>query len=568
MSIHLPEKKKTKEDELIKSIENLVESPERYDHFIGLWQDLINDQRNAEKLGSTQFQVINRAADRAIVALSNQDTSLKNSKRGPLALERIEEPAFLLNSDGTIADLNDLAWEAYRIDAGQSIHDVVLEFMEPTALRETLAGLDDMRAPRSTTTMARCFDPLTKTTSTAIFVRLYSEQVLESQLLMIVNTGRGAARSAKILTDGCNLTKTEHELLLAFLRGRTLVEIAKQRARSLPTIRNQMQSILNKTGCAGQSDLMRLSFSLSDLMASLLPVLDDAERTNTSSLTFLRPDGRIVDVTLNGARNGKLVISLPSIFGHFSTPKIEEKLTQAGVKMICIALPGMGKTDPAPTGMDQVECIADDIRAVTEQLKADEFILFGRASTSPLIFQLCAPLRDKISKAIVVNGVLPRMFVDEKKVAGLWAKSIMNAALTSTSVARLILRSGRRLMRMIGPKKFLSQMFAQSPSDLKILEDIQVLKSIEHGVQMVTAQGFDAGSHDMTFAFNDWSHAVKNCPLRVTLIQGVEDPNVPIESSRVFAEKFPDKCRLVEFSGGGLLNFSHPDEIIRELHKP
>ncbi|MCF2903824.1 hypothetical protein L0666_02395 [Octadecabacter sp. CECT 8868] len=556
---------KQKEQALIQSIGDLVAAPENYDSFIKIWQEIIREQQGPSQATPDTFEQINKAAERALVALTNEDNSLSNTQRGPITLQRIEEPAFLLNANGGIVDLNDFAWERYRLDAGQSILDIPLEFFEPRVLHDALKQLAQTDQPNTSHSMVRCYDPATKTTSTVMLVTMRSDTALDSQLLLIVNTGKGAEQSARLLTDGCGLTQMENALLFSFLKGRTLTDIAEQRNRSLPTIRNQMQSILSKTGCNSQSELMRLSFSLSDLMASLLPVIEDSQRANRTELAFLRPDGRIVDVTVTGAKQGRLVISLPSIFGHCSTPQLEAAQFEAGIKMVSVALPGMGKTDVAPMGVDLIDCIAGDIQAVVQQLQADDFILLGRASTSSLIFQLCARMPDRISKAIVVNGVFPATFVDDDNVAGSWARSLMNASMKSESVAKLILRSGRRLMRMIGAKAFLRQMYAKSPSDVAILNDPHVIKSIEQGVQMVTHQGFDAGSHDMTRAFWDWTDTVKDCPKQVTLIQGTEDPNVPIQTSRTFALRFPDQCELIEINGGGLLSFSHVEPLIEQI---
>ncbi len=237
------------------------------------------------------------------------------------------------------------------------------------------------------------------------------------QVLMVVNTGPGSDRAACILADGCALTSTEEEQLALFLGGRTLADIASLRERSLQTVRNQMQSIFEKTGRKGQSDLMRLGFSLSNLFSNLAPVLETASRANNRRVSFLRPDGRVVDATLAGARQGKLVICLPSIFGHPLTKSIEDGLSQAGIRMVCIARPGMGKTDPPPDGMSEADCVAEDVAAVVDQLQADRFVLFGRASASALIFKICAPLHDRVSRAVVVNGVVPSAFVTHGNAA-------------------------------------------------------------------------------------------------------------------------------------------------------
>ncbi len=544
---------------LLKSIGHLVESPEIYDTFIKSWQALIDD---GQLRSATKF-AIEKKAETVMSALSDGDCGAEN---GPVALEKIKDPAFLVDEAGIIKDLNDTAWARYGLDIGGAARDLPLTFHQKDALGSTVTALVNTNSIRDVPTIQSCVDVAAQTNYTVLFMRMPgSPHRIERLVLMVVNTGQGVEHGAQLIAQGYALTQNEQAVLLSFLSGRGLSDIADSRSRSIQTIRNQMQSIFEKTGCNGQADLMRLVFSLSNLVAEVPPLLAKANSSNRQSVTFLRPDGRVVGVTVAGARRGRPVVSLPSIFGHPITPAVEESLTLANIKMLCIARPGMGETDPPATDMSEVDCLRDDILAVLEQIKETNIVLIGRASAAPTVFELCAALPDIVTKAVIVNAVLPSSFVTRDKVASSWTQSLMAAAISSPTMARLILRSGWRLMRVIGPGRFLSRMYGNSASDVDVLADPDVVGCIEEGVQMVTAQGFEAGSRDMIKALGDWADCVRRCPVTVRLVQGDQDPNVPIEASRAFAAAFPAHCSLREIHGGGLLNFSHADEIIHEL---
>ena len=544
---------------LIKSIGNLVASPEVYDAFIKSWHSVID----GGALDAARISAVESEAANAIAALSDLDTV---PERGPLALENIGEPAFLLDEEGSIRDINDMAWQRYRVDTGGVIGDLDLDFFRKDALDQALSTIVKTNAITDLPTMLPCFDPSVNGNLTVLCVKAPpSPKWPTPSILVTINTGQGAGQGAQLLADGYALTKNEHEVLLLFLTGRGLHEIADLRGRSLPTVRNQMQSIFEKTRCNGQADLMRLAFSLSSLVAEVSPLIESATRSNQTSVTFLRPDGRVIDVTVAGAKQGRVVVSLPSIFGHPLTPHIEEKLAQAGIRMLCIARPGMGSTDPPPPDTSEVECLRDDILAVLDQLRETSCILVGRASAAPTVFELCALLQQKISKAVIVNAVVPSSFVKQDDVASTWTQSLMAAVGSSPTVARLIIRSGRRLMRVIGPGRFLNRMYGNSATDEEALNDPDVVRCIEEGAQMTTAQGFEAGSRDMMKALGNWTDCVEKCPLKVLLIQGDLDPNVPINAAREFAATYASQCTLKKIDGGGLLNFSHPDEIIHEF---
>ena len=65
-----------------------------------------------------------------------------------------------------------------------------------------------------------------------------------------------------------DLTAREAELALALLEGRTLPELARAQAVSKQTLRNQLSSILRKTGTTRQSELVALLLQ----MARALPL--------------------------------------------------------------------------------------------------------------------------------------------------------------------------------------------------------------------------------------------------------------------------------------------------------
>lgn len=61
---------------------------------------------------------------------------------------------------------------------------------------------------------------------------------------------------------GFGLTEAEAGVLALLVEGRTLTEIARQRATRPETVRNQCKSILAKFGCRRQIDVVRLVLSL------------------------------------------------------------------------------------------------------------------------------------------------------------------------------------------------------------------------------------------------------------------------------------------------------------------
>jgi DNA-binding CsgD family transcriptional regulator len=84
-------------------------------------------------------------------------------------------------------------------------------------------------------------------------------------LLLVTNPGKQVSFPDGILTELYALTFSEVEIANGLLMGYSLHEIASLRHVSTGTVRNQLKTILSKTGTVRQSDLVRLLMSLPQL---------------------------------------------------------------------------------------------------------------------------------------------------------------------------------------------------------------------------------------------------------------------------------------------------------------
>ena len=77
-------------------------------------------------------------------------------------------------------------------------------------------------------------------------------------MLIVHDTGTALHLDPHTLSDTFGLTRTEAELAVAILEGLTLADYAKRKEVSRYTVRNQLSSVMRKTGTHRQADLVRL----------------------------------------------------------------------------------------------------------------------------------------------------------------------------------------------------------------------------------------------------------------------------------------------------------------------
>jgi len=469
--------------------------------------------------------------------------------------------AVICSASGQIEQSNDQALETFGLHDHSEIGDAKIAFENGRPFDAPfLASVRD----QSNLTIEQCFH--NDTVVNLAILALDNGQTDRSQYLIVFMDTPWGDEAKSLLAARFDLTDIETEIVGQFVAGVPLRQIAAERGRSYQTIRNQFQAVLEKTGCPNQADLLRLLLGTSYLFSHIQTLARELTPAPGRSIEMARPGGRFFDVQMFGDINGTPFICLPSIFGLPITPAIEAQLRAHKLLMLGIARPGFGGTSHPKSGQDLVECLAGDIVALLNSLEIDRCIFMARASAAPTFFKLASLLPDRMSHAISINGLVPRPYIKSNGVISSWTRSLMSASKVSPTIATLMLSAGNRLRLQMGTSRFFAKMYRQSSLDTAATLDPDVTESLNRGIAYVMQQGVRAGAQDMIDGFQDWRDDVAKLETPVTLIHGPDDPHVPIDAVRSFTEEFSDKLELIEFpKGGGLLNYTHTDQIFEIL---
>ena len=148
-----------------------------------------------------------------------------------------------------------------------------------------------------------------------------------------------------MLVSSFGLSRAEVEIVRGVMTGRSLREIAVQSERSEHTVRNQMKSVLSKTGAPGQADLIRL-------VALLIDKNPRKSQTN-AGLGNLREEmmdmrsGLRMQFYQCGDPDGAPVLFLHGMLdGVAALHVLDEQFRQRGWRVIAPMRPGYGQSDP------------------------------------------------------------------------------------------------------------------------------------------------------------------------------------------------------------------------------
>ncbi len=546
----------SKQADLLHKHDLAMRNLDDYSAFLEAWQLLI-DENDTDSLPNHRiFTDFERYASYAVQSFLETG---QESSGGDLGQH--ECGAALVNGSGIIKKVNEFASRSENLIPGRSLSSCGIRFTN----ENNIEGLLQQKGKDKPSTFYLVQAKTSHSSGSVVLVisKIDTDIEQEAHFLVLFIVPPDVRSTAAVMANKFDFTSTETEIASAFLEGSALRDIATQRGRSYVTIRNQFQRILEKTGCASQTELFRLSFSLMSLIGNPIKDQQSSNRKLCRTMTLPRSNGRIVELALSGDETGQPVLSLPSLFGHGITPVVERLLRNRGILLISLMRPGYGGTSPPSKGQDLHDCIASDVRAILDSLEIENCPCIARASAARPFYNLLARLPDRFSRGVLANGMIPREYIEGKSIVSKWTTALMSASIVSYPIAKLILGTGYGLLVRSHGASFLQRMYQNSTSDCTILGDPDVVASIRAGANQTTQQGLGAGVQEMVEAFQNWSEEIRNLKTPVTLYHGSHDPNVPIEGVREFAAHNAHCLDLVEeHDGGGQLCYSHTEKFI------
>ncbi len=193
------------------------------------------------------------------------------------ALDKVRNAVFLLDSRGRVSHLNAAAGALLRVgEVFFTDREKRLRAFDPQAdrsIRTQIASISDRRyATLDGAVVLRPKSGARPSVATLLPFRPNIENtglfgdfacgVVPIAMLTVVDAARDEARLRAALCASYGLTETEIEIAVLLHGGQSIHDCASLRGVSIHTVRNQVRSILEKTGTHRQSELVALTNTL------------------------------------------------------------------------------------------------------------------------------------------------------------------------------------------------------------------------------------------------------------------------------------------------------------------
>lgn len=544
-----------------KTLRETATDPFRFDDLVDKWNAVFDLEDTDEPIEAH----LAAAVDETFHVIADQGTSDVVDPRLRQVLNALTHASFVVRADGIVVAMNDAAIASMPFDPGDRVSDFGYWLDRGEGLPEVIAAALNRRNA-SDVILRRAVQDKTNRTATIAIVPTTDRQ--EARALVFVIDPQWRDEVKTMLGQAYELTAAETGILMAFLDGNGIKEIAKLRGTSEATVRTQFHTIMNKTGARTQAELMRNTIAVSQFFGDAEKVAEVARHPNRRRFTMPRAGGRSVDLTLSGDLSGRLVVAIAdaTLFTH--PEPVEQAFKEAGICMAILCRPGFGSTDPPSRGQDYLTCLSEDVSAVVKQLGYEKFVLMGHNTSSVFAYGIAAQFPDGLHRLFIKSTLLPAPYLKGDRVRSPWARALMRGLHNSPRMYNVMIYSAIRAWKAMGSRRMLLMQLRGFALDTDWAKKPEVYKEYEAAMQKTLAQGTEHAVLSFEYARRDWTDCVRNCPVPIEVVRGEHDPSSDPVAIRNFCENHKSKITLNEIPGAGYLTFiTHTNQMIRLLDK-
>ena len=483
-------------------------------------------------------------------------------------------PALLVNAALRIVDANRSAIDAYGIARNDSLDSFPFEDGEIDKLFTTLRQLLRDRSGKGVL-MALDMpssDGAQPPSSLmhAHWVDLPSDEAVEvggrRGFVLLVSTDVSWPLALdQTLSEVFGLTPAERDIVRALVEGGSLKSIASARNRSLGTVRTQTGSVLAKTRTHSQSELIRVTLSLMEIVKSS-PLIGSAASVDADASphppehysafeTLFRPDGRRLDYLVQGDPLGRPLIFSHMGYGLMRWPPAALQLAfEHGIRIVSPVRSGFGDSDPVARSADILAITRGDTLAVMDHLGIAACTYVSQGNDLLFAMDLIAHHPDRITNLVGLGPRLPLPSDTQYAGMGRWHRFLLSTARHAPHLLYFTAKAAFTLAQKIGRDQMFRNVHRQSPADLAVIEDPDVFPTLYASSAItVSEEGHAAFAYakELFASERDWSDLVRRTRSTPSwFVSGLQDPLGDPATIAAYREAFPwIRIEVIEDAG-------------------
>lgn len=574
----MPEVDQKHKSEIIDHLYDVALDPERYEALLDVWEKRMAPLRiETDKIVRPNTIEITdhdleAHANRAGIFLDRLREDETMTEQSVLDIE--VAAAFLVGSDLKIVAVNHVATEILGISKNDPLTKLRIDEDNCQELRNAVIGVCANLTAKPA--LLRFFSP--ESDRPKVFhVSKLSGKPFQGNFALVRSSELGWPENlSAMIRDAFQLTNAEIDVVRALAEGKSIREISAERMRSFETIRSQVRSILSKTETRSQTELIRITLSLMEVVSSTKPAgritsnsKDALKPNNYLSLTM--PGNRRYDYVEFGAKNGRPVLFLPIDYGLIRWPVSAERAAkELNIRVISPIRAGFGHSGELPDTKDYCGDTARDLNRLLEHLGIKRTAIIALGADLRFAMRLAVEFPEKVTGILGCSGALPVTTALQYERMDKWQRFILANARYAPKILPFLVKGGFSLARRIGRESFFNSVNEGSPADIRTFADPEVREAILMGSEICLSDWHTAHlafARECIDSETNWAATVRSCRAPVRLLQGAEDPQTPAVTVRELALEFPHLDIEIIEDAGQLLFFQEWPRVLKELER-
>ena len=555
--------------DIIDRIYDVAVDPVRFEEMLDRWEARLAAQRRAADQGGGEAgdAELEPHLRRAATVLS-QVFRDEGDRRGPLDSQ--VTAAFTVGPEIGILAANAIAGEALMAQAGSGLDSLPLDAADIAVLQSAVRKV--LRTTDAAPALLR-FNLSDSDRSIVFHVSRLAGDNGAQALVRATELG-WPEHLTQALRDAFQLSAAEAEIVRALAEGKSLKTIADTRQRSLATVRTQVSAILAKTETHSQTELVRITLGLMDVVDSAARGSAKPASPHLADIpyrTLTLPDGRRYDWIEFGSPAGRPLLFLPSDYGFVRWPaRAEQAAARQNIRVIVPVRAGFGKSSSQPAVRNYTDATVADLRLLLAHLSVESCAVIALAADIRFAVALANAHPGLVRGIFGCTADLPILHIRQYERMHKWHRFALANARYAPRILPFMLKAGAALAWRMGKEAFFRRVNADSPGDLAAFADPEIKEAILAG--SVVSLSADHSAHDAMARESidseiNWADRLRACTVPIRLLQGADDPQATPETVREWADAFPQiEIELVE-NAGQLLFFQLWPRVLAEVER-
>lgn len=496
------------------------------------------------------------------IALLQSDDAVLVEDPLEVAVNQTARAAMALSPELVVALSNSSAGQAFRTIQGRTF--ALDRFAEGS--HADIASLQRSAAGRGNRkhALVRIFDDAGAPTLAEAFVLTTGKARQNFIIVRSVDSAWSAAVD-EVLSDAFGFTRAELQVAKLLVEGASPTRISEQRGTGVQTVRTQIKAMIAKAGAQSLIDLVRLL----SLTCARLTERDTAKQVRWidpwgNLCQIVRPDGYKVAYSWTGAPDGQPVFLLHGLsLGYLLGDRVEQRLRDAGIKLIAPCWPGMAGSQQNPDlSLEEDDLVA--YRTVADKLCLKGCLGVGLATGTIHLLALERARPGTFGALLGISDCLP-LTKERLSLAPLSFRTMLRLPKALPKALELVVNAGFRNVKRKGIDWYVARRYHQSPVDIASCEDAEFVPLMRNWCELSFTMGPSVFCDRAAQRWQFREGQLRDLPVPMHVLLGAGEPMYDAPYFDQLAEATPGLTIEKVAGAGELLLHQRPKLIAQRI---